>query len=879
MAHVMALRTRNRLAAVFATVALVAGLLVAGIGVPPAGAAPGPATDLAFAGVVGNAPAGTTWSPTVTVLNASAQPVTGSTSQIYLHLTPGTGGPGAAGASVHCDTNPVSVDPSTGVASFTNCHVDRVGTGYTVTAEDPTLGLSLESAAFNVVPNIAAKLAFTTQPGYGTLNQNLSTQPKVSIEDAFGNVRTSDTDSVVLAKNTGPGNLTCPTSTTTVAAVAGVATFAGCQLSLAGSYTLKATSGTLASATSVPFNVSDAAATQLVFLTQPGTGQPGHNLSILPVLAFEDANNRIVTTENRTVSLAITPGTGTPGAVLNCLQNPAATTNGLATFAPTCQINLVGTGYTLTATSSAAVLTATSAPVAVGLFHLVFTTQPGDGIAGGALSTQPVVTLEDTNNQIVDSGDLVSLTITSGTGTPGAALTCDQNPVTITGVAAFADCHIDRAGTAYTLTADDTAAGVTVVSTPFNVVGPATKLVFTTQPGDSAVGLALNPQPVVAVEDALGNVLTSDNTTVVTLTKASGTPVTGGPGTLTCPPVTVVKGSATFPNCSIDTVGTGYRLTATSNPKLTPTTSDAFNIAPLQRIFGPDAIDTSIAISKQEFPKKETANAVVLARSDFFSDALAGGPLAAVRNAPLLITPGASLSATLDTRVQAEIQRVLPTGHTVYILGGPLALASGIDSTLQNLGYTPVRVAGDTLYGTAVAIAGQLGNPSTVFEATGLNFPDALSSVPAAIQAHGAILLTNGTVQAPETAAYLAAHPPTLRYAIGGPLAAAGADPSATAVYGQDLYGTSAAVASTFFPHPAVYGVATGVNYPDALSGGVFMATGGRLGPVLLVDTHTPLPPTISTYLATLPHATPGFVFGGPLAVGDDVLSAIAAIV
>jgi len=139
--------------------------------------------------------------------------------------------------------------------------------------------------------------------------------------------------------------------------------------------------------------------------------------------------------------------------------------------------------------------------------------------------------------------------------------------------------------------------------------------------------------------------------------------------------------------------------------------------------------------------------------------------------------------------------------------------------------------------------------------------------------------VTDGTTQAPETAAYLVAHPPTTRYAIGGPLAAAGADPAAIPVYGEDLFGTSAKVASVFFPTAAIYGVATGLSYPDALSGGVFMATGGRLGPVLLVNTHTPLPPTISAYLETLAHGSPGYVFGGPIAVGDDVVDAIVALV
>jgi hypothetical protein len=296
---------------------------------------------------------------------------------------------------------------------------------------------------------------------------------------------------------------------------------------------------------------------------------------------------------------------------------------------------------------------------------------------------------------------------------------------------------------------------------------------------------------------------------------------------------------------------------------------------PVQRISGIDAIGTSIAVSAAEFPAAGSARAVVLARSDFFSDALAGGPLAATVGGPLLITPGVALSAGLDPRVQAEIQRVLPVGGTAYILGGDLALSPDIDTALEALGYVTVRLAGSDEYATAVDIAEQLGNPPTVFEATGLNFADALSAVPAAIARGASILLTQGNVQAPETAAYLAAHPGDVRYAVGGPLAALGADPTATGVYGQDLYGTSAAVASTFFPQASVFGAATGTNFPDALSGGVFMGTPSRLGPVLLVEPSLPLPAAIATYLDGDAALSSGYLFGGPLAVGDDVAAAL----
>ncbi len=295
------------------------------------------------------------------------------------------------------------------------------------------------------------------------------------------------------------------------------------------------------------------------------------------------------------------------------------------------------------------------------------------------------------------------------------------------------------------------------------------------------------------------------------------------------------------------------------------------------QIYGVDPIGTSIAISQAEFPTSDSASAVVLARDDFFSDALAGGPLAAYVHGPMLLTEGAPIASTLDPRTQAEIQRVLAPGGTVYILGGTLAINPNVDATLQGLGYTVVREAGTDEYDTAFLIAQQMGDPSIIFEATGTNYYDALSAVPAAIEDHAAILLTNGNVQSYATGLYIIGHPGIVRYAIGGPLAAAGADPGATAVYGSDLYATSAAVASTFFPAATMYGAATSATFTDALGGGVFMATGGRSGPLLIVNPSAPLPSEILPYLASLSSGTQGYVFGGPLAIGPDVLSALQA--
>ena len=257
------------------------------------------------------------------------------------------------------------------------------------------------------------------------------------------------------------------------------------------------------------------------------------------------------------------------------------------------------------------------------------------------------------------------------------------------------------------------------------------------------------------------------------------------------------------------------------------------------RLGGADRYATAAAVSRSAFPTGG-AGAVVLARGDAYPDALVGVPLAAARHAPLLLTHG----ATLPPATLTEIRRVLPVGSTVYLLGGTDVVPASIGTQLATLGYQTTRYAGVDRFATAVAVADALGDPSTVLLASGLDFPDALAAGPAATAAHGVVLLTAGSKLPPVTAAYLAAHPGT-RYAIGGPAAAA--DPTAQPVLGADRYGTAATVAATFFPTPTTVGIATGLNFPDALAGAAQLATAG--GPLLLTTTSV-LPAVSGSALA-----------------------------
>lgn len=285
------------------------------------------------------------------------------------------------------------------------------------------------------------------------------------------------------------------------------------------------------------------------------------------------------------------------------------------------------------------------------------------------------------------------------------------------------------------------------------------------------------------------------------------------------------------------------------------------------RLGGANRYATAVAISQAEFAPGE-AGGVVLAGGDLFPDALVGVPLAAAKHAPLLLTTGKALPGSTKT----ELLRVLPKGKTVYVLGGTGAVPDSVVHQLETLGYRVVRYGGKDRYATAAAVAGALGNPSTVLLASGEAFPDALTSGPAATSVRGAVLLTDGAVLPKVTGDYLATHAATV-YAVGG--SAAKAAPKVTGLVGADRYATAAKVAERFFPQATTVGLAAGTLFPDAVSGGSLMAQRG--GPLLLSQ-PTAIPSSVAGYLAERRGAT-AHLFGGTGALSASVQTRLEKLV
>ncbi|HSD33528.1 MAG TPA: hypothetical protein VLB49_16555, partial [Gemmatimonadales bacterium] len=414
----------------------------------------------------------------------------------------------------------------------------------------------------------ATQLAFTPQPP-ATVTAGAGLTVVVTAQDAQGNTATSFAGAITLSLGTHPAGAVL-SGTVTVNAVGGVATFANFGLlTVAGTYTLVASTSSLPSVTSTPFDVLPGATTQLAFSVEPTNVGAGSLITPPVAVAAQDAfgNPTPAFTGNITVALGTNPTSATLGGTLT---QPASA--GVATFSDL-TVNKVGSGYALSA--SAAGLTGASSTTfnvtTVPATQLVFQTQPVNVVAGSPIAVT-VAAMDGLGNVVTSFTGPVTITIGAN---PGGGVLSGSTPVNaVAGVATFANLSIDKSGNGYSLVA--TGVGlIPATSAAFNVTpGAATQLVFTQQPPATVVagtGFTI----VVTARDGQGNTATGFTANV---SLAFGSHPVGSvlAGTTT---VAAANGVATFAALAPLTVAGGYTLVASSTG-LQGVTSSSFTVTP-----------------------------------------------------------------------------------------------------------------------------------------------------------------------------------------------------------------------------------------------------------------------------------------------------------
>lgn len=244
------------------------------------------------------------------------------------------------------------------------------------------------------------------------------------------------------------------------------------------------------------------------------------------------------------------------------------------------------------------------------------------------------------------------------------------------------------------------------------------------------------------------------------------------------------------------------------------------------RLAGDNRYATSVAVSKSAYPDSSVVETVYIAVGTGFADGLAAAPAAAMANGPLLLTERNGVPSVVRT----ELQRLSP--NTIVIVGGTSVIASSVESRLRDFAPTVTRIAGGDRYATAraLALAAFPDGAEQVFVASGGNFPDALAASAAAGALGAPVILVPPGSNSADSATRA-----VIKRLGASTVVAAGGTAVIKSNYlnslkngtdvtdlvrrgGADRYRTAALINDYAFPTATIGYMASGTNFPDALS-------------------------------------------------------------
>ena len=280
---------------------------------------------------------------------------------------------------------------------------------------------------------------------------------------------------------------------------------------------------------------------------------------------------------------------------------------------------------------------------------------------------------------------------------------------------------------------------------------------------------------------------------------------------------------------------------------------------------------------------------MIVATGLTFHDAMVAVPLASAYNAPLLLATEKHITA----QTEAELKRLGAKNVIVVSTNG--AIGDKAKAEFKAAKYNMTYIEGKTCFETAAKVAKALQDktkkaPTTIFFATDSAFADALSASPVAAIKNAPILYLKNTGSIDKaTADYLKSVKGKVKnaYVVGGDGVISNAmmknvanalgltvNKTVQRVAGKNRYETCVAVNDKFADLLTGEGicVAKGLDFPDALAGGVYAAATKQ---ALFLADGKKLQDCQSSYLKTK-NAAKITVFGGTGAVTDELVKIIA---
>lgn len=306
-------------------------------------------------------------------------------------------------------------------------------------------------------------------------------------------------------------------------------------------------------------------------------------------------------------------------------------------------------------------------------------------------------------------------------------------------------------------------------------------------------------------------------------------------------------------------------------PELPPTEPTPAPLSRVDRVAGPDRAATAAKLSAETFSPGVPVVYIVTGKA--FADGLTAGVVAGLQDGPVLLA-----GEQLSDATAAELERLQPGRIVVVGQGG--AVATDMESVLsQYTDGTVTRIGGADRYATAALLSASQFTPGVpvVYIATGQDFPDGLSGGPLAASTDGPVLLVGRTGVPPAVLAELERLDPQRVVVFGGPGAVSddvvdtlkgAVDVPFTRIGGTDRYHTSALVAAASPGVVDTVYLATGRNFPDAMSAAPIVYKDDA---VLLLTDPERLPPAVAEALDRI-NPRRVVVLGGTGAIRDHVL-------